>query len=756
MRSSVNISDAATPTVATKPGNAVLGPDASVRLGAVNDAYEREADAVAEHVITKPLMPEEPELSPELSSPHRADGAVLQRHPNEQEEDEEEMLQAKPSGGQLAASGTLAAAKAVSTGGQPLNPAVRSYFEPRFGRDLSHVRLHTGTGAAQAAHGIGARAYTLRNHIAFGAGQYQPSSREGRRLIAHELTHTFQQGAVIRRDNGVGQPIASGGEVRAATPDERREFTRDAARFIEMQQEMFLTQTRTDLEDLLDLLKPAAENGLRSIEGLDADAEDTALREAYRNAVDALIVQRAGSAAAGTSGSRMALYHQHSDHILPWAIPRAEAASNATELTDELIAPLPDSPTPQQQARHRAVAAARARLRVQTGSMSFPVSNWFGHTTALPANMRVQMAGNVPSGLHTGLQNIALLGADQDIFPVDTIIVVLLDLTSNGGANSLYRFSHLGLGTLGAEIWVERVGEVAREGLSEEEREAMQARYDGFSFSRRGSWSQDEWDQVLIGLAQIPDHHLSALGTLTFARLSASTVDPGRSGEYTTASHEVRVFNPAFSSGLTRMGTGDDPISRAAATVVHEIGHALDLDDLRTTNDALNASVAPVTTANDALRAANSAMMDAFGIGNNRYRPPRSTDPDRPRYDQLREALDAAQADVDAAVAANQAASAAQQAARARSGARWGSSGIIDGAATAPAFRAAAISDGGNPTSEAGFPTTYPDPDSYWREYFAEAFLLYQSSPEILARTRPHVFEYMQNEFPAQPTQATP
>lgn len=75
-----------------------------------------------------------------------------------------------------------------------MSQSERSYFEPRFGRDLSQVRLHTGKGAAQAARGIGARAYTLRNHIAFGAGQYQPSTHEGRRLIAHELTHTLQQG----------------------------------------------------------------------------------------------------------------------------------------------------------------------------------------------------------------------------------------------------------------------------------------------------------------------------------------------------------------------------------------------------------------------------------------------------------------------------------------------------------------------------------------------------------------------------------
>lgn len=755
MRPAAHTPDTTTPAVAAQnnaramalSANAALGPDMNVRLGGVNDAYEREADAVADHIVSgrTTLVGAGAPGGQVLRKPVgsiQTKPDVVQRDTDGQEE--EEMLQAKSSGPSLIAAGTNAAAAAVSTGGQPMSQSDRSFFEPRFGRDLSHIRLHTGTGAAQAARGIGARAYTLRNHIAFGTGQYQPSSHEGRRLMAHELTHTFQQGATIRRDSGVGSPISSGGEVTPATPDERREFARTATRFIEAQQQSFLLRTTTDLEDLLEFLKPVAENGLQSIDGLDAEAEDTALREAYRNAVDALIAQRAGTAEAGTSGSRMALYHEHSSHILPFAVPRAEAAANATELTDELIEPLPDSPTSDQRARHQAVTAARERLQVQTGRMNFPVSNWFRNGTALPDNMRVQMAGNVPNPLHAGLQNIASQGVSQSIFPVDTTIVMLLDLSSQGGSNSLYRFSHLGLGTLGAEIWVELVGEVAREDLTEQEREAMQARYDGFSFSERGSWSTDEWDEVLIGLAQIPDHHLSALGSLTFARLSASTVDPARSGEYTINDHEVQIFDQAYSSSLTRMGTGGDPISHAAATVVHEIGHALDFDALRTTNDTLNETA---ETANDA----TADLLDEFGVGNGsrRYRAPSADSPDRERYDRLEQAA-------TDAVSANRSAQGAQKAARARSGARWGSSGLVDGAARSPAFRAAAIRDGGNPTTEAGFPTTYPDPDSYWSEYFAESFLLYQSSPELLARTRPNVFAYMQGEFPSQPAQANP
>ncbi|PXX98169.1 eCIS core domain-containing protein [Halomonas sp. LBP4] len=77
--------------------------------------------------------------------------------------------------------------------GRSLDGSVRSFMEPRFGHDFSHVRVHTGEKAAASAAFVGARAYTIGNDIVFGAGTYAPGSAEGRRLIAHELTHTLQQ-----------------------------------------------------------------------------------------------------------------------------------------------------------------------------------------------------------------------------------------------------------------------------------------------------------------------------------------------------------------------------------------------------------------------------------------------------------------------------------------------------------------------------------------------------------------------------------
>ncbi|MDB4891346.1 MAG: hypothetical protein JWL61_3201 [Gemmatimonadetes bacterium] len=77
--------------------------------------------------------------------------------------------------------------------GQPLDPTTRAFMERRFQHDFSLVRVHTGAAAAESARAVNALAYTVGNHIVFDARQFAPATRDGRRLLAHELTHTVQQ-----------------------------------------------------------------------------------------------------------------------------------------------------------------------------------------------------------------------------------------------------------------------------------------------------------------------------------------------------------------------------------------------------------------------------------------------------------------------------------------------------------------------------------------------------------------------------------
>ena len=78
--------------------------------------------------------------------------------------------------------------------GEPLDPMTRGFMESRFSTDFGQVRVHTGTSAAESAAALNAVAYTSGRDIYFAEGKYSPQTREGQHLIAHELTHTIQQG----------------------------------------------------------------------------------------------------------------------------------------------------------------------------------------------------------------------------------------------------------------------------------------------------------------------------------------------------------------------------------------------------------------------------------------------------------------------------------------------------------------------------------------------------------------------------------
>src|SRR5215213_4389890 len=123
--------------------------------------------------------------------------------------------------------------RALDSAGQPLDGATRAFFESRFGHDFSGVRVHTGANAQESARAVNALAYTVGRDVVFGSGQYAPQTEEGRRLIAHELTHTLQQSSqpssasALQRDSLTVAPADDAGEreaeqnashVEAATP----------------------------------------------------------------------------------------------------------------------------------------------------------------------------------------------------------------------------------------------------------------------------------------------------------------------------------------------------------------------------------------------------------------------------------------------------------------------------------------------------------------------------------------------------------
>ena len=97
----------------------------------------------------------------------------------------------------------------LASPGRPLDRATRSFMEQRFSHDFNRVRVHDDGQAAESARTMSARAYTVGQDIAFAPGRYAPHSPAGRRLLAHELTHTIQQRGIQRSTGGISMPLAS-------------------------------------------------------------------------------------------------------------------------------------------------------------------------------------------------------------------------------------------------------------------------------------------------------------------------------------------------------------------------------------------------------------------------------------------------------------------------------------------------------------------------------------------------------------------
>ena len=109
----------------------------------------------------------------------------------------------------------------LQSSGQPLDASTRAFFEARFGRDFSGVRLHADARATESAHALNSLAYTAGRHIVFASGQYSPGTTGGLRLLAHELTHVVQQasGAIQAKPEigPAGDPFEREADAAAAS-----------------------------------------------------------------------------------------------------------------------------------------------------------------------------------------------------------------------------------------------------------------------------------------------------------------------------------------------------------------------------------------------------------------------------------------------------------------------------------------------------------------------------------------------------------
>jgi hypothetical protein len=193
---------------------------AKLAVGAVGDKYEQEADAVAAQVVTQINAPErmqreqdESQIEPEVLQQKRTgeDSALqrLQRREMSEAEERQRPSEGQPVGleGGPVSTDFEAELQGAKGHGQALDPNLQASMGQAMGADFSGVKVHTDTQSDQLNQSIQAKAFTTGQDVFFRQGEYQPESRSGQELIAHELTHVMQQRRMDSNERNVQRVV---------------------------------------------------------------------------------------------------------------------------------------------------------------------------------------------------------------------------------------------------------------------------------------------------------------------------------------------------------------------------------------------------------------------------------------------------------------------------------------------------------------------------------------------------------------------
>ncbi len=185
-----------------KPRTARPTPQLKLTVSEPGDSYEQEADRVADQVMRDPVGAAPPTPPGDGSS---GDDPTINRSV------------ADPVAGAEVDSKVQSRIQDMQGSGKPLPKSDRTFFESRMNADFSNVRIHDDANAAETARDLDARAYTVGSDVAFDRGEYTPGTQEGRRLLAHELTHVVQQGGAgeLQRTSQIQRKALSTAEAVA-------------------------------------------------------------------------------------------------------------------------------------------------------------------------------------------------------------------------------------------------------------------------------------------------------------------------------------------------------------------------------------------------------------------------------------------------------------------------------------------------------------------------------------------------------------
>lgn len=205
--------------------NGFLNVQAKFTVGQPDDAFEQEADQVADKVAGQAPSESQSFFDPSNSSlVQRRPEVTLQEKPLAESitpvmpnEKDRELARKPDEETENRVAGSLG-------NGCLMDSKTRAAMENGFGADFSGVKIHSDSTAADLNNRLGAQAFTTRNDIYFNSGKYNPETRPGEQLLAHELTHTIQQGATSAQTTIQRWPWST------ASPEETREAEKLAFR----------------------------------------------------------------------------------------------------------------------------------------------------------------------------------------------------------------------------------------------------------------------------------------------------------------------------------------------------------------------------------------------------------------------------------------------------------------------------------------------------------------------------------------------
>lgn len=195
------------------------------------DRHEQEADAMANAVVQRAAMKEEEKVQKapqkeeeKIQKADKKEEEKVQRtaKPEEEEmqraamkeeelqkapQEEEEKIQKSSTGNTLASPNVSARIQQSRGQGNTLPAATQQEMSSAFGYDFSKVRIHTNSEAANLSDELSAHAFTLGKDVYFNRGKFNPGTQDGKRLLAHELTHVVQQGGGIHKKEAHSEPL---------------------------------------------------------------------------------------------------------------------------------------------------------------------------------------------------------------------------------------------------------------------------------------------------------------------------------------------------------------------------------------------------------------------------------------------------------------------------------------------------------------------------------------------------------------------